>query len=279
MINKRGSTNTVTIVFGVIIAAYIIGFVIGMIASQGDIQQSFDTVNQVVLTIVSPFGALLGLEGVDTANQFLMVLVFLLLSVIIIATLDSVNLFGEESQGKVVNFIVGIIVSIIGVRFMPHDLWGALVAPANAFVATVLVGIPFLAFFIFTMKIQSIWARKLLWLFYVVFMSYLIFFPRDPEVVATGFRWAYGIFLFLAVGMMFLDSTIRAYIYKEKVKLDLTKSKHKRGILHRKELKDEMKRWESVLADPDSSTDDKLEAHEMIDKLNELIKEFASSES
>ena len=140
-----------------------------------------------------------------------MVLTFILISIIVVGTLDSVNIFGDNQKGNMINLAVGIIISIIGVRFMPSNMWESLTAPSSAFVATVLVGAPFLAVFFVTMKIKHTLARKLLWLFYLIFMSYLIFTASG----GNDFKWIYTIFLASAVVMLFAEGIIRVYINKQ----------------------------------------------------------------
>src|SRR3989344_9164949 len=237
---KRGQAGVTQIILGLLVLFIII--VVGVAAfnttNSGSsfpdaLSESMNSVSTGFINVLGPaFNIILGIsDNTDTNTAFLMIITFILISIIIVGTLDSVNIFGESTGAlggsNLINLAVGIIVSIIGVRFMPQDIWLSLTAPSSAFVATILVGAPFLAFFFVTMKIKFPLARKLLWLFYVIFMSYLIFFPGvvGRDQIAPGglddFAWIYMIFVVLALVMLFFDSTVRRYIGREKRKLDV----------------------------------------------------------
>lgn len=226
MFSKRGST-VAKVIFYVVLAFVIIVLAIAIYDTvQGSsdfgeaLTNSINTASGIFMNILGPlFDTLLGSKGGD-ANRFLMALTFILISIIIVGTLDSVNILGEDKNAKLANFAIGIIVAIIGVRFMPDDMWLSLTAPSSAFVATILVGIPFAALAFVTMKIHFNLARKLLWLFYMIFLSYLIFFS---EVSSNAFVRIYIIFLILAGGMMVFDASVIRYVRKEKAAAELEK--------------------------------------------------------
>ena len=194
------------------------------------LQQAIETVTDTFMQILGPlFRAILGL-GANTNTNFLMILTFVLLSIIIVGALDSVNIFGDDNKGGIINLFVGVIVSIIGVRFMPTDLWISLTAPSSAFVATILVGAPFLALFFVTMKIKYPLARKLVWLFYLIVLSYLILFPVPggrAEIGLLGlndFAWIYIVFWILAILMLFFETFVRKFIFKQTAETALLQS-------------------------------------------------------
>ncbi len=229
-----------------------------------------------IVNVMSPlFNTLLGLDRIsDTNNQFLMILTFILISIIIIGTLDSVNIFGEEGQGNWINFAIGIIVSIIGVRFMPTDIWGSLTAPSSAFVATILVGAPFAALFIITTKIRFNLASKLLWLFYMIFMSWLIFF-KDPSE-SNAFAWIYIIFLVLAGVMLFFDSTVRRFWNKEKYKNDVETMLRNMSVTQRAALRREIAEYQKILSDGTAKKADIVAARHMIEHYKSLYGDLSS---
>jgi len=250
MKNKRGQFGFTHLIIGLLVLFVII---IGIVAAisyntmgSGALQYSFETVSNGFMTVLGPaFTFLLNL-GEDTNTNFLMVLSFILISIIVIGTLDSVNIFGEEKSGNLINFAIGIIISIIGVRFMPSDLWVSLTAPSSAFVATILVGAPFAALVFVTMKIKFRLAGKLLWLFYLIFMSYLIFFPEGGR---NNFVWIYSVFLGLAAIMMFFDSTVRRYFYMEKHKKDIEDTIGHLNAQQRYNLRRQIEKWEEIIGD------------------------------
>ncbi|MCK4553299.1 hypothetical protein KAT80_03785 [Candidatus Pacearchaeota archaeon] len=283
--SKRGQIGVTQIILGLLIAFLAIIGVVAIIditqegGNVGDaIMNSFNEVSTFFMTVLGPtFGFLLNLGNDDNTN-FLIVLTFILISIIVVGTLDSVNIFGEDKQGGLVNLAIGIIVSIIGVRFMPPDIWMSLTAPSSAFVATILVGAPFAALFFVTMKLKFNLAGKLLWLFYIIFMSYLIFFP----VSVTGgsrqndFMWIYIVFLVLAGIMMFFDSTVRRYWYKEKYKSEVEKQLGTLGIKQRAKLRGEISDWQDIIGDSTASPGDRKQAKKELDKVKAMYGDVSS---
>lgn len=237
---------------------------------------SFETVSNGAMTILGPlFKGLLGLErqGLAPENQFLMILTFILISIIVVGTLDSVNIFSGNSQSGLINLAIGIIVSIIGVRFMPTDIWGSLTAPSSAFVATILVGAPFAALFFVTMKVRFPMVGKLLWLFYVLFLSYLIFAPGSVSPASgwsNGFAWIYILFLILSGVMLGFDGTVRRYFYREKGKFDIAKELNEMNVIERKNLRATIAQYQAVVADPHAPQADRDDAQKQIKKLTKM---------
>jgi len=248
----------------------------------GPLTDSINSVSTGFMAVLGPlFKAILGL-GSDTNTNFLMILTFILISIIIVGTLDSVNIFDDTRSGNLINLAVGIIVSIIGVRFMPQDIWISLTAPSSAFVATILVGAPFMALFFVTMKIKFPLARKLLWLFYIIFMSYLIFFPGvvGRDQIAPGglddFAWIYMIFVVLALVMLFFDSTVRRYIGREKSKLDVENQLSGMTLKQRQKLRTEISDWQEIIGDSRSPKRDIIEAKKKLRNAELLYGDLSS---
>lgn len=283
MFNKRGQTNTIAQIVGVVLAVFVI-LLIGLTAmniNQGfssAFGTAFEEISNIVSNSIGPmFKVLLGTQQ-DANSQFLVILSFILISIIIVGTLDSVNIFGETKQGGLINFAVGIIVSIIGVRFMPQDLWISLTAPSSAFVATILVGAPFIALFFVTMKIKSSLFNKLLWLFYIIFMSYLIFFPGGVDAGLGGgasgrssdFMYIYVFFLGGAVIMMIFDASVRQFIRSEQHKTDIVEVMAEMNAKERYKLRKDIARWQAIIADPTAPPTDKAEAAKQIAKIKKI---------
>ena len=220
------------------------------------------------MAIAGPmFRLMLNLDAVSDANvQFLIVLAFVMISVIVIGTLDSINIFGTTKQGYIINFVVGMIVSIIGIRFMPNDIWASLTAPSSAFVATMLVGIPFLAMGFVSMKIKSKLARKMIWLFYIVVMIYLMFYQT-----ADYFIWVYLTFMLLAGIMMYYDAEVIRFFYKEKAEREIERDViGKMSAIERYEQRAEIKAYQKIIGDSSATPDDVKLAKTEIKRLERL---------
>ncbi len=269
--SKRGGVG-VTQVLGALLALYIAFVVIVAIMNTsngvpaGDaIANSFADVANGALKIFGPlFSILLGFDDVGAgANvNFLKLLTFILIAVIIVSILDLTNIFGAEgNKGDLVNLAIGIIVSIIGVRFMPSNLWTSLTTPASAFVATILVAIPFAALFFVTMKLKSNLGRKLMWIFYVVFLSYLI---MSSDAISGGIIAVYWVFVGLAAIMMFFDRTVRGFVRKEKEGLELNKMLTGLTLKKKQRIRENIRDYNRIVADVDAPPADKAAARKKL---------------
>jgi len=225
------------------------------------ISSAVEVVSTSVMNVLGPlFRFLLNLDSFTDSNlQFLVVLAFIMISVIIIGTLDSINIFADTRNGNLINFVIGIIVSLIGVRFMPPDLWASLTFPSSAFVATMVVGVPFLALGFVSFKVKFGLARKTIWLFYLVVLGYMIAVSNHAIV--------YLIFAILAGVMMFFDSTVRKFYYGEKAKADIESMVGKMTLKERKAIRDEIRYYQEIIADPNSPSKDRQDARVFLEDL------------
>ncbi len=278
MFSKRGSTVAKVILGIFILFIVIVIGIAGYNASNGSdfgsaLTDSIDKVSGYSMTILGPlFNTLLG-SGGDANLNFLRILTFILISIIIVGTLDSVNIFGDDKNAKLANFAIGIIVAIIGVRFMPKDMWLSLTAPSSAFVATILVGTPFAALFFVTMKIQFNLARKLLWLFYMIFLSYLIFFS---EVSSNAFAWIYIIFLVLAGIMLFFDGTLQKIWRKGKADRQVVDVIEKLNSVQRYNLRRKIEDYDKIIGDNTASKKERDDAKKEIKELREMYGDLSA---
>ena len=269
--SKRGQQFGLNTIFLVLIVGFLI--IIGLFtliksnegAPLGDaLSESFSEAGDLVVRVVSPIASvLLGLDRVSDANiQFLMIMTFILVLIVIVAALDTASIFGEARQGHLLNIIVGAIITIIGIRFMPTDLWSSLTAPSSAFIAVLLLALPFAALFALSMKWKSHIARKALWLLYIVFVGFII-----GDVARSPYLWAYVVFLVLAVIMLFFDSTVRRYLNIEKGKLQAEAVVSKMNVKQRYRLRREIENWEKIKADTTATPADRAEAERELDLL------------
>ncbi|MCR4323434.1 MAG: hypothetical protein NUV37_00485 [Nanoarchaeota archaeon] len=274
--NKRGQNIFAGVVVGILIIFAGI-FLIGWFALEGGTaEKGMNLVSELFMTILGPiFKAVLGLDQTGQNNAFLMVLTFLLASIVIVSTLDSVNIFGESKAGHLANFFVGIIVAIIGVRFMPKDLWMSLTSPASAFIATLLIGLPFLAMFFITMKIRSRLANKVIWLVYFAFLSYLIATGTFGVEGAKATLWVYIIFAVLSLLMFWFDATFRRLIYKERADLGISKAKGSRALAQINTLTTSIEAYQNIIANPMALPADKVAARKHIKEIEKTIRELS----
>lgn len=287
LFDKRGQTNTVSYVVYGVLALFLLVVLITTVVTYSNggggasgfgtaFSESFGIVLGTVGDVLDPiFSPLLGLDGSDGID-LVRILAFILVAVVVVGTLDSISLFENmgDRGSNAINFVIGIIVSIIGVRFMPDDIWQSLTAPSSAFVATLLVGLPFLAFIFVSFKIKNKIVTKLMWLFYILFMSYLVFFPESGGF--NGFSVVYLIFLVLAFVMFILDANIRRWWYKGKADREIEKELGEMSIIDRKQLRGEIAKWQEILVDSSASKRDKATARTKLAELKGIYGDISS---
>jgi len=256
--NKRGQMNISNIIVGifvfiVIIFVMIVAFNLSAGKDFGSALDSATTNFQTFFSkiLVPLFSSLLNIQSkaVDV-DGLLIVLTFIMLAIILVATFDMVNFFGEDERGKIIDIVIGIIMAIIAVRYMPTGMWSSLTSPTVALVPTMLVALPFAALIILSIKIKNTIAIKVLWLGYTVFMAYLTFFiggeifaPFTGGGMANGMKIVYGIFFILALVMLFFDPVVMRYLRQEQAKWSSAKGMSKYALLQRAKLQKENKDW------------------------------------
>lgn len=285
LFNKKGAQNMAVIVMGVILLIYLASFLVLAGMNDWNFGQASNTISDFSMNILKPFlSFVLNLGAGDGTNNFLIILTFILMTIIVTGTLDSIGIFNTSAtNNNLLNLAIGIIVSIIGVRFMPPNIWASLTAPSSALVATVLVGIPFGAFFFMSMKVRSFLARKLLWLFYLVFLTYLIFSRPESYVSPTGdtgffqgFALVYLIFLGLAAIMLFFDGTVRNFIRREKANMDVNDEIGALSMVERYNIRKEIAEYQRIIADTSligvggAEHPDKIQAKKKLKALQKL---------
>jgi hypothetical protein len=272
--NKRGQQNIVSGIFIGVVVLFIlfIGVTAFINSANGagfwnEIGPATESVSNAFMGVFGPlFNGLLGLDSAGN-NSFLMVLVFILISIILVGTLDTVNMFGDDGKGKITNFLIGIIISIIGVRFMPSNLWDSLTAPSSAFVATVILGLPFSAMLVLTIKAKAL-VSKLLWLLFLIFSGNLVF------RYSGEFTGIYISFMIAAAVMLFFDSTVRKFFHKEKAKLEAAEQEADIDLMGRKMVRDEIAAVKKIIDDVNTPAADLAKAKVKLAKLRKKYAEM-----
>ena len=110
-----------------------------------------------------------GEKEVNEEEFIARILAFFLAVVIIYGLLDKTKLL---ESGKL-NFLLGLIVAVIGIRFMPTGLLGTLAAPSSALIAGLFVGIPFLLIAVATSNLSDR-LRKAIWAIYGAVLLFIV---------------------------------------------------------------------------------------------------------
>jgi len=158
----------------------------------------------------STVGLLVGTAGLDAPVAFLKIIMFILIAIIVVGAIDSVHIFGDAPSAKWTNLIIGIIVSVIGVRFLPSDLMLSLTAPSSALVFALMIGLPLVALTFIIVNIKVEYVRKVIVLAYIIGL-FTLFFQLDDSL----YRTMAMIFLALGVLLLLFDGQVVKYLRQE----------------------------------------------------------------
>ncbi|MBX4196241.1 hypothetical protein KW805_01495 [Candidatus Pacearchaeota archaeon] len=157
------------------------------------------------------FSKLLGTTINAGSDLFAQILIFFLVTLVVYGILSSVNVFGNKPW---VNILIGAIIAILGIRFLPSDILEAMTIPSSAFVATIVIVIPFIISGVIIERIQSINIRRALWAIYGV-MVLVLWAYAWSETDISG--WAIGVYpaILGAIIVAFaFDGTLQRFMHK-----------------------------------------------------------------
>lgn len=184
-------------------------FYMNLVAAQSD--EFISGVTEIVQSIIDLgteagkplFEALLG--PVDKGGDlFTKVLIFLLVALITIAVLEQVDFFEERLW---MQFGVGVITSIIGIRFLPDDMINAIAFPSSVFVASISIGFPFLLYGIVLHKgVKSKYLRRVGWIIFAVILFVLWIYNARKS-----FFYLYPLFLLASFIAFWFDGTLQKF--------------------------------------------------------------------
>lgn len=210
------------------------------------------------------FEALFGTSA--TGNEFVVqILAFILVTLIVYGILDSVNIFGGKSG---INFAVGVIVSLIGIRFLPSGILEAMAIPSSALVAAIVLIVPFIiAFYIIEVKMsQYTLARRVLWVIFAVIVLFLWFYNWNTSAL-DGFRWIYPLVLVGCLLVFWFDGTLQKWLRKAKEGRSIENT----GSVERDRILAKIADLQTALANAQSN-DDRIRLNNELRQLNENLK-------
>lgn len=277
---KRGQTGIVNKIALVLLAVIILLAIIFTYLEYTPGANVVVLFSNVVLSVFAGFfnfvgillKPLLGLSTLAGDESFIRIATFFLTLIIILGTLDSIDIFGS-GQNTLINSIIGIIVSAIGVRFMPENLWGQLTGPSSALVAIMLIGAPFLLMFLASMFLDKIHplAKKLGWILYIVIMAHIIL---DPVYKSQGdvirYEGIYLFFIIAALVMLIAEGLVRRFVFKQSLKYSLLDSIGFESKKRLAEIEAEIK----DLMEKRTQTSSKNLKKDFQDRIDQLKKEY-----
>jgi hypothetical protein len=195
--------------------------------------------------LISPvFKALFGTAaGASSGTLTTQVLMFTLVTLVVFGVLSAINIFGEGKDW--LNVLIGAIISIIGIRFLPAGFLESAAMPSSAFVIILVMGIPFLIlFWIIERQVKNSSVRKILWVFYAILIAVLWYYNynNNPTLKGSSAMWLYpGLILACAI-VIWGDKLVQKWVGSNVTKKILNMSAKQQYDMLAVELKDIDKR-------------------------------------
>jgi len=218
---KKQTTKLLSLMLvSVMLSTFLIGIVAAQVgsgasaragatgATEGAVATAIDQVQQALRPV---FIALFGKS--DTGGQLLVqILAFLLVMFVVYGILDTFNMFGDKGW---LHLLVGGIVAVIGIRFMPPNFLESLTTPSSALVALIFFGMPFLVVFFIGRKLENPYARRAMWVVYTVTIGALWIYNWS-KYGAPPFNWIYIAFIFSGILAFAFDGVLQRLITEGK---------------------------------------------------------------
>jgi len=176
------------VIFALVFAVFLLSQ-FAFVSAAGETTERFTNLLDGIGGFIEPLSnGILG-DASGTDELAMQVLSFLLVALIVFGILSTVNFFGPGKEW--INVIIGLIVAIIGVRFMPDNFLEAATLPSSALVMFLVMVVPFVAaFYIIQKSVTSSNVRRALWAVYGVLVMVLWGYNvlNNPNAVAN---WMY----------------------------------------------------------------------------------------
>ena len=215
-----------------LVSLFFVSLVVGIVAAQsGGAAQSSDAlaISEQISNFIKGgidiiqksgnpiFSALLG-EIEQSEDLFIKILLFLLVMLIVYAVLDTMSFFNTKPS---ITWLIAIIISIFGIRFVPVGLIKTMTYPASALALVILLGLPFLLFFWIIQRVSNSFVRRAGWAVFAAIIAFLWFYNIDNPATA-GFQWIY-LFVLIACGVAFgFDAILQKWLGKAKAERIIT---------------------------------------------------------
>ena len=158
--------------------------------------------------------------------QFIRVLFFVLVFLIIVAILGVIPLFQEQ---KGIKILVALIVTILSVMFIPVELIKPMLNPYSALGVALISIIPFALMFVFTQyMLVNTFLKKVAWMFFAVYLLGMTVYTSISIDMTKGvtsmtvYTWVYGLASVLALLMVFFNDWIDKHIWSGKMDAKMT---------------------------------------------------------
>jgi len=189
-------------------AIVIISVITGFVAAQSSFSEGFNNFIDNIDEALSPvLGRLLG-DSASGGELTVQILAFLLVMFVVYGVLSMTSLFGNKHW---INMVIGAIVASLGIRFLPQGFLEQAAIPSSAFVALLVMGIPFILLFFIIKGIKSSLARRAIWAAYGVLILILwIYNLSNPDIPDLA-KWIYPLIIIGCALAFWFDGTLQKW--------------------------------------------------------------------
>jgi HAMP domain-containing protein len=165
------------------------------------------------------FIALLG-DVEDGGDLFAKVLLFALVMLVVVAALEQIEIFSSNDWIK---YSIGIIISIIGIRFLPNDMIEAMTLPSSALVAAISIGLPFIIYAYVLQKtlVRRPNLRRSAWVLFATVI--LVLWSYNPN--SNEYYWIYPLFLLMCFFAFWFDGKLNKWFNRARASRVLEESR------------------------------------------------------
>lgn len=216
---KESAMKLLTVSFAVLLLLSMFGSVIA--ASPQDLQQKASDVTETAGAI--PVGIAQGLSKIFTPlfggsndTAFLVRIFFgILLFMVLYSVVDVIF-----KKNRFLTYMVTALITIISMWSIPAEFLSAMTLQYGAMGAAILTVIPFMIMLVFTVRVGSLLAARMLWIFYCFYYFGLYIYGFVvANNTSAGWTWTnsgyiYLIFLVLGLCMFLLVGPIRSAVFK-----------------------------------------------------------------
>ncbi len=216
-----------------LIAVFVLGILIITILPGVLADEDIRSVTEKMTTGVAGFiqGIQDGVTSTLNETQFVRVLFFILVFLIIVSILSAIPLF-EERKG--IKILISIVITILSVMFIPTELIMPMLNPYSALGVALISIIPFALMFFFTQyMLINTFLKKIAWMFFAIYLLGITIYTSISTPIQEGlsantiYIWVYGVASVLALLMVFFNKWIDEHIWSGKMEAKMNNAQKK----------------------------------------------------
>lgn len=171
---------------------------------------NFKTVADAITSSVQPFFQFLFGNYNDSGAFSYQILTFILVALICYAVLDNSGLFSDRHW---INVAIGIIVALLGIRFLPTELIAEAAMPSGALTLTLLLVVPVIIAGYLISRFDNPYIRRALWAVFAAVIVFLWIYNLNNTALGAA-SWLYPLIALFCLLAFAFDGTLHRFLSK-----------------------------------------------------------------